>query len=68
MIDPVTELSLYLVFIDMFMHIIPMSTLKILCILYNVLIGCTLSWEFCSIYILCIVYSDTELWLHLYLY
>ena len=33
-------------FIDMFMHIILVSVLKFLCMLYNILIGCTSSWVF----------------------
>ena len=55
-------------FIDMFVHNITVSLLTFLCMLYNIIIGCTSSWEFSSILLLCMVYSTTVLFLYLRLY
>ena len=65
-------LSLHLnyicVCIDMFVHHIMVSMLIYLSLLYNIIIVCTSSWFFCSIYLRCMGYSTTALLLHLCLY
>ena len=60
--------ELYLCFIDMFVHPITVSSLICLCMLYNLIVGCTSSWSFCPIYLLCIGYFTTVSLLHMHLY
>ena len=48
-----------------FLNNITVYALICLCILYYLIIGYTSSWYFCSIHILCMVYSTTVPLLHL---
>ena len=50
--DCATAPQLYLTFIDMFVHCTMVHALICLCMLYNIIVGCTLSWNFCPIYLL----------------
>ena len=47
--------------IVIFLHNITVSTLTCLCMLYNIIIGCTSPWGFDSKFLLCMGYSDTAL-------
>ena len=63
-------LTLYLhyicVCVDIFVHRMMVFSLICLCMLYNVTVGCTSSWVFCPVYILCMGYYFAVLLLHLH--
>ena len=50
--------------IYMFVHH-TVSEFILLCMVFNIIISCTMSYDFCSISILCVGYSSTALLLHL---
>ena len=54
--------------IDMFVHILMVSVLLCLCVLYNLVVGCTSSRAFLRMYPLCMGYSYTVFLLNSHLY
>ena len=61
------HLNYICVCIDMFVNHITVSVLICLCMLYYTIVGCTSSWVFPPISILCMGYYYTVLSLHPYL-
>ena len=62
------HLNYIYVYIYLFLHHITVSALICLCILYNIIFGSNLSWEFGYISLLCMGYSTTALLLHMHLF
>ena len=62
------QLHYIYVCIDVCVHIIKIYMLIFLCMLYNIISGCTSYGLFLPISILCMGYSSTVLYLHSHLY
>ena len=62
--DAELHLNYIFIFIDMFVHHIPVYALICLRMLYNINVGCTSSWVFFPVSLLCMGYYSTLLLLY----
>ena len=59
------HLNYICIYVDIFVNHITVSALICFLMLYNIIIGCTSYWGFCTIFLLLMVYPTTALSLHL---